>query len=101
MSRYAVMFSAISNACTHFAIDLNGIPMVVDALKQFPSDSAIQRRCCLLLALLGNHDGPRPAIQKAKLSTLVGNALDNHNEDAKLVEAVKDFFDTMCRRADI
>ena len=91
-------FLVYNKASTRFANELDGISMVVAAMKQFPNDSPLQRRCCMLLANLGNRDDLRAIIKKtAHVGSLAGAALDNHPHDAKLAYSVKEFFDAMSR----
>jgi len=86
----------LGKASAHFVNELDGIGMVVGAMKQFADDSPLQRRCCLLLAHFGSQKNLRATVQKANVGSLVGAALDNHPNDAELVISVKTFFDAMC-----
>lgn len=90
-------FLAVGEASACFVNEHDGIAMVVGAIKQFADHSPLQRRCCLLLAHFARQDDLRSVLQKTKVGSLVGAALDNHFEDAKLAASVKDFFDAMCR----
>jgi len=90
-------FSVVCQASALFVKELDGISMVVTAMKQFTEDAPLQRRCCMLLAHFGKQDDFRADIQKAKVGSLVGAALDHHPEDAKLAASVYDFFHAMCR----
>ena len=90
-------FSVVCKASALFVNELDGISMVVRAMKQFTDDSPLQRTCCMLLAHFGKQDDFRAVIQKAKVGSLVGAALDDHPDDAKLAASVYDFFNAMCR----
>lgn len=90
-------FLVVGKVSAHFVNELDGIAMVVGAMKQYTDQSPLKHRCCLLLAFLARQEDLRVVVQNINVGSLVGAALDNHPQDAKLVASVKDFFDAMCR----